>query len=437
MSAEVLERLESDAREIFLAAVDSASPARLVSAALSHRSLPSLDRFQRVFVTACGKAAAPMTSAILSFAGDRLSGGTVTAPDITADATALGGLEVMASAHPVPDERSHRAALRAMEVARMAGEKDLLIALLSGGGSSLWSLPAPGLSLEHLRQTVHTLLRTGADIAEMNTVRKHLSAIKGGRLAVAAAPATVVTLIISDVVGDSPTTIASGPTVPDPTTFGDALATLDRRGGRSAYPSAVVSYLLAGVEGRRGETPKPGDPVFRSTMAMIVGSNADAREGAGARARSMGYATDASPDPVTGEASEAGRRLARQMLARQAVQPMCFVWGGETTVTVKGSGRGGRNQELALGAALEMAGSNRLLVLLSAGTDGIDGPTDVAGAIVSPSTMTRANSLGVSAEDHLSTNDSYAFFERVGGHVRTGSTRTNVMDVQVGLLVEG
>ena len=339
----------------------------------------------------------------------------------------------MNSSHPIPDEASEAAASKALELARSAAAGDTVLALLSGGGSSLWSLPADGLTLQHLRETTGSLLWAGADILALNTVRKHLSAIKGGRLAAAAAPARVVTLIISDVVGDDVSAIASGPTVPDPTTFGQALEVLDRFGGRSAYPEDVVHHLEAGSRGLMNETPKPGDSLFAGNRVEIIGSNRDALQGAAARARSMGYTVLEHLEPLVGEAKDAGRRLARAITGREIDRPLCMIWGGETTVTVTGSGRGGRNQELALSAAIELASDQLPVVLLSGGTDGVDGPTDAAGACVSPLTVAQARSLGISPAEYLTDNNSYEFFTRVGGLLTTGPTGTNVMDVQIAL----
>jgi glycerate-2-kinase len=271
----------------------------------------------------------------------------------------------------------------------------------------------------------------------MNTVRKHISAIKGGRLAAAAAPGSVLTLMISDVAGDDPSTIGSGPTVPDSTTYADALRVLERIGGRGVYPDAVVAHLDAGARGQCDESPKPGDDVFRRTEARVIGSNADALKGAAQKANELGYETVIASAPVTGEASDVGRLLAQQLTDTPARRPACLIWGGETTVTVTGSGRGGRNQELALAAAIELSGCARPAVLLSAGTDGVDGPTDAAGAVATSRTLLHARNLGLDAVAFLATNDSNSFFEAAGGLIKTGPTQTNVMDVQIGLIGGG
>ncbi|NNE45299.1 MAG: glycerate kinase [Rhodothermales bacterium] len=432
-----LARLESDAREIVSAAISGASPSVLLERAIREGALASVDQHERVLALACGKASMPMASTLMSVIGESVHAGLVTVPDDGAISGSLSPLEVMVSSHPVPDDRSEAAGRRALELAHGVREEDLLIVLLSGGASALWSVPADGLTLEHLQQSVTTLLRSGADIEEMNTVRKHISAIKGGRLAAAAAPGSVVTLMISDVAGDDPSTIGSGPTVPDSTTYADALHVLERRGGRSAYPNAVVAHLDAGARGKNEESPGPGDDVFRSTEARVIGSNADALEAAAKKASELEYETVIAPRPVTGEASDVGRRLAQQLMDTPARRPTCLIWGGESTVKVTGTGRGGRNQEMALAAVIELSGCARPAVLLSAGTDGVDGPTDAAGAVASSRTHMHAKRLGLDAAAFLANNDSNSFFEAAGGLIKTGPTQTNVMDVQIGLIGTG
>jgi hydroxypyruvate reductase len=375
-----------------------------------------------------------MTSEFLEQSAVVPARGLVTTPYTGVATEFAHRLEVMKSAHPVPDASSRLAAVRAVELAHSTGKEDVLVVLLSGGGSSLWALPHRELTLDDLQHTTHELLRAGSSIHELNTVRKHLSAIKGGWLAAAAAPAKVVTLIISDVVGDDPSTIASGPTVPDPTTFLDALNVVDRRGGRSAFPAAVIRHLVSGAEGRRPETPKPGEPFFALNSVRVIGSNADALETAAARARALGYEAIIHPRPIAGEAADAGRLLARRIMSSASGRPTCLIWGGETTVTVTGEGRGGRNQEIALSLAIEISGEPRPVVFLSGGTDGIDGPTDAVGACVSARTVRRAEAIGIQAESYLRNNDAHPFFDRVGGLVITGPTGTNVMDVQIALI---
>jgi hydroxypyruvate reductase len=430
---DVIARLEADARDLFDHAIAAVLPDDLVARAMAEGALSGTDERGGLILLACGKAAASMASSVVSRCNWKPSRGAVTAPHSIPSDMSISGLEFMNSAHPVPDAASEAAASRALELAQSAGEGDTVLVLLSGGGSSMWALPDDGLTLDHIGETTAFLLQAGADIHSLNAVRKHLSGFKGGRLAAAAAPARVVTLIISDVVGDDPSTIASGPTVPDPTTFAQALEILDRFGGRSSYSDDVVGHLEAGSRGERRETPKPGDALFARNRVEIIGSNRDAIEGAARRARSLGYEVVVHSEPVVGEAREAGRQLVRAIEGRQTARPLCMIWGGETTVTVMGRGRGGRNQELALSAAIELASEDRPVVLLSGGTDGVDGPTDAAGAFVSPMTAVRAGAAGVAAADYLADNNSNEFFNRSGGLIRTGPTGTNVMDLQIAL----
>jgi len=341
------------------------------------------------------------------------------------------------SAHPVPDARSVAAARRALDVARGARAADLLVVLLSGGASALMALPAEGITLEDKQDTVRRLLTGGATIDELNAVRKHLSGVKGGRLA-AATTAPVITLVISDVVGDDLSVIGSGPTMPDPSTFDDALQVLDTRGGRASYPAAVVTLLERGARGEVAETPKPHDPRIARSAARIIGGRMTAVEGAAAAAQARGYHVHVIDEPVVGEAREAARRFAAIVDASAATlrAPACVIGAGETTVVVKGRGLGGRNQEFAL-AMLDLPGPEGLglhYLFGSIGTDGIDGPTDAAGAIVDPTSASRAAALGLDARSFLNNNDSYHFFSALDDLVRTGPTGTNVGDVQVALI---
>jgi hydroxypyruvate reductase len=307
----------------------------------------------------------------------------------------------------------------------------VLIVLLSGGASALMALPADDLTLEDKQETVRRLLKGGATIHELNAARKHLSTIKGGRLA-AATRARVVTLVISDVVGDDLSVIGSGPTMPDPSTFGDALRVLDARGGRASYPAAVVSHLERGARGEIDETPKPDDPRLHKSIARIIGGRMTAVAGAVEAARSRGYHVHTIDAPIVGEARHAAVLFAgemRQALAR-LTPPLCIVGSGETTVHVTGDGVGGRNQEFAL-AMLPLLHD---AVFGSIGTDGIDGPTDAAGAVIDATTLTRAASRGLDPMGYLRNNDSYHFFSALGDLVQTGPTGTNVGDVQVALI---
>jgi glycerate 2-kinase len=350
--------------------------------------------------------------------------------------------------HPVPDERSVAAARGALQIARHAAHDDVLVVLLSGGASALMALPAQGIALEDKRETVRRLLKDGATINELNAVRKHLSAIKGGRLA-AATKAAVVTLVISDVVGDDLSVIGSGPTMPDPSTFRDALAVLDARGGRARHPATIVSHLERGDRGEVEETPKPDDPRMQRSVARIIGGSKTAVGGAVKSARSRGYNVYVIDAPIVGEAREAARGFADEV--RQAITrctpPLCVIGAGETTVHVTGGGVGGRNQEFALAMVPLIADLGRSaphepqstphavdVVFGSVGTDGVDGPTDAAGAIIDTTTAERAAAHGLSPAAYLRNNDSYHFFSALDDLLRTGPTGTNVGDVQAALI---
>jgi glycerate 2-kinase len=385
-----------------------------------------LCNYARVFVVGGGKAAVPMAAATADILGDRLTEGVVVTKYGHAKSKSLTpAFHIIEAGHPLPDENSLRGARAIAVLVERATEGDLVICLISGGGSALLTLPIPGLTQADLQALTDALLRSGATINEINTVRKHLSQIKGGNLARLAAPATVVTLILSDVVGDPLDVIASGPTVPDPTTIADAQAVLAR-------------YAIPPVEGGEGgkvfrETPKPGDPIFARVQNVIVGSNRLAAQAAVEKARELGFNTLLLSTYVEGEAREVARvaaALAKGVRAHgdPLPPPACLVWGGETTVTVRGDGKGGRNQELALAAALALDGWPGVLVMALA-TDGTDGPTDAAGAAVTGETVTRARALGLDPRAALETNDSYAFFDAMGDLLRTGPTETNVNDL--------
>ena len=342
-------------------------------------------------------------------------------------------VRIREAGHPMPDAAGVAGARAIVEVLNSTTENDLVICVLSGGGSALLTLPAEGISLEDLRQTTDALLRCGATINELNVVRKHLDVVKGGGLARLAAPAQVITLVLSDVVGNPLDIIASGPTVPDTSTFADAAAVVDRYNLWDGLPRSVTDRLGAGREGRIADTPKLGDPVFKHTQTVLVGSNLLACEAAAAAATAHGFNSLILTTFVEGEAREAGRVLAGVLREIHAsshplTRPCCIVAGGETTVTVRGEGLGGRNQELALAAAFTLRGIPDVL-LASVGTDGSDGPTDAAGAWVDGSTLDRAHLLGLDPFGALAANDSYRLFDRLGDLIKTGPTNTNVNDV--------
>jgi glycerate-2-kinase len=313
----------------------------------------------------------------------------------------------------------------------------LIVTLISGGGSALLVAPQDGISLADKQRTTSLLLNAGVDIGELNTVRKHLSRVKGGRLAEAAFPATVVSLILSDVIGDRLDVIASGPTAADPTTFGEALGIFERYRLSEAVPPPVMELLRRGDRGDIPETPKAGSLFLDRIENIIVGSNRQALEAAARSARELGFTVEILSAELTGEAREVGRQLARQALAAASSKAgnagHCLLAGGETTVTVRGQGKGGRNMELALAFAIEIEGLPGI-TLLSAGTDGTDGPTEAAGAIVDGGTVARAREKGLDPREYLDNNDSYTFFKTCGGLLVTGATGTNVMDLQIVLI---
>lgn len=430
-----LNTLRRDLLDIVSEALARVHAGRLVTRALDAE--PALViRLDPVWVVAVGKASVPMASALAATRGMRIAGGLIIGPGDRAETPP--GLTYAPASHPVPDAASEAAARRALAIAGEARRQGGgLVVLLSGGASALMTLPAPGLGLADKARTTALLLAAGAPIEDLNSVRKHLSAIKGGRLAAAAG--ACVTLAISDVVGpppDDPSAIGSGPTAADGTTFADALAAIDRAGVRDEVPQAVLELLERGSRGEVEETIKPGDPRLAGAVYRLIGSRADALAGAREAAEARGYATLTIDEPVVGAARAAGARLA-EMAARwlpETRRPFCLLAAGETTVRVRGAGKGGRNQELALAAAL--AGlPDAACAMASAGTDGVDGPTDAAGAVVDSTTLDRAARAGLGdPARYLDANDSYRFFEPLGDLIKTGPTGTNVGDLQVVLV---
>jgi len=393
--------------------------------------------FRRLVVAGFGKAAMPMARAAEERLGGLVTAGLVIAPHNTVSSPAeigLAKIEVATAGHPHPDIDGVEASRRIVELAQGCDASTLLLLLVSGGGSSLFVAPAEGITLEEKLRTARLLMEAGADIQELNTVRKHLSCVKGGQLARIAQPARIASLLISDVPGDRFDVIASGPAVPDPTTFGAALAVLERYGLLEQAPCAVRDRLEQGRAGLLPDTPKPGDPLFERVSTIITAKNRDALEAAAAAAAELGLEARIICDSVVGEAGEAGRMLAARALRIRRALPagkrICLLSGGETTVTVRGGGTGGRSQELALAFAGEIAGEPGI-TLLAAGTDGIDGPTDAAGAIVDGGTIALARREGLDPAACLADNDSHPLLERCGALLRTGPTGTNVMDLQI------
>ncbi len=445
--------LPADAESIFRAAVERVDPAPMMGRVLRLEgdvltvateqvaARYDLTAYRRVLVTGMGKATARMALGLEAVLGDRIGGGLVAVKG--GHVERLQRIRLVEAGHPVPDASSVRAADQLLALARELDEQTLVITLISGGGSALLCAPARGedgtplLTLDEKQEVTRTLLACGATIHEVNCVRKHLSRIKGGRLARAYRPAASLNLMLSDVVGDDLDVIASGPTVPDRTTFRDALEVLGRHEVTGRIPAAALRALEAGAAGRIPETPKPGDAAFERTRNVLVGTNHQALLAAQARALELGYRTMVLTSRLTGEAREVALALlgiAEDMATGgfPVAPPACIIAGGETTVTLRGPGKGGRNQELALAflAALERrSAAPRDLALLAASTDGNDGPTDAAGAFASREIAERARALGVSAAAHLAASDSYHFHDRVGSLLRTGPTNTNVSDV--------
>lgn len=412
-------------RTMFDAAVSAALPSLCVP-----QHLPKPPKGKTVVVGA-GKAAAAMAAAVEAHWDGPIEGLVVTRYKHGAPCK---WIEVVEAAHPVPDAAGRAAAERIIEKVRGVGSDDLVLCLISGGGSALLALPAPGLTLEDKQTINRALLSSGANIGEMNCVRKHLSAIKGGRLAVAASPARVVSLIISDVPGDDLAVIASGPTVPDATTSADALEILEKYGIK---PSGAVLHHL---QSEASETPKPGDERFANVTNMLVATPQDALEAAAKVARDAGFTPLILSDQVEGESRDVA--LVHAAIAKQVARhgqpatiPCALISGGETTVTVRGNGRGGRNAEFLLSLALALDGQPGIAAL-AADTDGIDGSEDNAGAFLLPDTLQRARAIGIDPKAHLANNDAYTVFERLGDLLVTGPTRTNVNDFRVILIDE-
>ena len=414
-------------------ALDHAHAGRLLSRAWPRVSV-ELNRLPAVHVLAIGKAAPAMATACVPLIGRRMTSGLAIGTHL--DVALPAPLEWMESAHPVPDERSVSAGRAALARAAAVDPDEGLVVLLSGGASALMALPAGRLTLADKQAVTRQLLHAGADIHAINCVRKHLSRVKGGRLAASCAGVTLA-LAISDVVGDDPSVIGSGPCVGDPTTFADALAVVGRCGGREAFPPVATAHLEDGVRGLHPETPKPGDAALARSATRVIGSAVDVVGAACNAAERLGYAVIVLEGPVTGEARVRGPahiRDVRALAEARSPRPVCVVSSGETTVRVTGRGRGGRNQEFALAALSELAAFGRPVCLASVGTDGVDGPTDAAGALADSATLARAAARGLDPMRYLEANDAWSFFETLGDLVRTGRTSTNVGDLQVALV---
>lgn len=396
------------------------------------------EKLNRLFIISFGKAAPSMARALADEAGNVLTSGIVITKYGHAGSQHFANtLAVYEAGHPIPDESGVRATREALNLLKQADDKTFAVFLISGGGSALLCRPYQGIALAQKQEATDLLLKAGADIQELNTVRKHISAVKGGRLAEIAYPAKMASLILSDVIGDHLDVIASGPTSPDTSTYADVIKIIKKYGLTARMPENIISLVTSGVQGRIPETPKKGTPVFSGLDNIIVASNAIAVEAAKKAAECSGYKTSVIYAALSGEASQAAKDLAKVAQDRKNNLPkgekVCLIAGGETTVMVKGNGKGGRNTEMALAFGIEIKGQSGI-TFLSAGTDGTDGPTDAAGAIVTGQMFSEASKQGLDPQDYLKRNDSYTFFKKINGLVMTGPTGTNVMDIQLILL---
>jgi glycerate 2-kinase len=439
-----LSAMRADAEGIFRAGIDAAAPGDAVrrhcrrqgNTLQAGQRFYDLNDFDRIVVVGAGKASATMAQAVEELLADRISQGLVCVKyghDVP-----LKHVAIIEAGHPLPDKNGLEAARRILEMVRQAGRRDLVIVLLSGGGSALLPLPSGDISLADKQAVSDLLLGCGATIQEINTLRKHVSEIKGGRLAQSAAPATLLTLIISDVVGDDLDVIASGPTVPDRSTFQECLDIVSRYGLKDRLPGTVLAHLHAGVFGKIAETPKATTYPWDHVYNLMVANNFEALASAAREARARGYQPlilSSSMEGETRTVAQVHSAIAREIASSgHPVQPpACLLSGGETTVTLKGSGKGGRNQEFVLAATFGIR-ENDPIVVLSGGTDGTDGPTDAAGAIADGGTLGRAYRHGLNAMEFLNNNDAYTFFSALGDLLITGPTRTNVMDLRIVLI---
>lgn len=438
---EILERMRRDAREIFHAGLRAADPRDAVQRHCRRRGnrlkigeiTYDLTAVERLIVVGAGKAAAAMARAMEDLLGNRISDGLICVK--YGHTTQLRRIETVEAGHPLPDANGVAAAGRIFSLVRSATDKDMVIVLLSGGGSALLPSPPEGISLEDKQAVSRLLIASGATIHEINALRKHLSTIKGGRLAQASAPAPTVALILSDVVGDDLDVIASGPTVADASTYEQCRRIIQRYDLEKHLPESVITHIRRGAAGQLAETPKPVDPSWRHVQNVIIGGNFQALSAARQKAMALGYHTLILSSRLVGETRVVARvhsAMAREILAvgHPLAAPACLLSGGETTVTIRGKGLGGRNQEFALAAALDIDDAEHTVVL-SGGTDGTDGPTDAAGALADHTTVRRAGAAGLDIRRHLGDNDAYPLFQKLGDLLITGPTRTNVMDLRV------
>ena len=452
------DKMRKDAVKIFNAGLEAVKPETCIHGCCRledniffvNQQAYDLDKFEKIMVIGAGKAGASMAGAIEEILNSRISSGIVIVKyghvkahnkivhnSLNANFPSVR-IKIVEAAHPVPDENGVAGAEELLKAAEKADENTLVICLISGGGSALMTLPAEGITLKDKQKTTEILLGCGADIHEINTIRKHLSRIKGGFLAEAVYPATMICLVLSDVVGDDLETIASGPAVADPGTFGQCLEIIEDRGIKNRLPLSVLNHLKKGNEGIFPETLKKGNPVFENVFHTIIATNINALLNARKKADQLGYNSLILSSMIQGETIDAAfihAAIAAQVLAtgHPVKPPACILSGGETTVAIRGKGKGGRNQEFALAFAIRIKDMENI-VILSAGTDGSDGPTDAAGAIADHTTVKRAADFGLIPEQFLRDNNSYVFFDKISDLFKTGPTNTNVMDIRVILI---
>ena len=439
---ETLQRLRHDACIILVSALKAVDPKEAILNALSlegdilsfNGESIDLSKISRIFVVGGGKAGGLMTRAIESILGNKIEGGIVNVIKGTERSVKVNKVELWGASHPIPCNEGEKGIDRMLDMTNGLTPRDLVITLISGGGSALMPYPASGISLSDLQETTNLLLRAGSNINELNAVRKHLSGFKGGQFARHVAPAKILTLILSDVIGDPLDTIASGPTAPDDSTFVQARNVLDKYALLDKLPGNVLERINAGLNGLVPETPKRDDPIFDGIHNLVIANNSKAAQAAMSTAEGLGYNPMILSTFIEGEARQVGLMFAgiaqeEQSSGLPLPKPAAIIIGGETTVTVNGEGKGGRNQEVALGAIHKMKGLNAVLATL--GTDGIDGPTDASGALVDGKSLERAMELGLDPDSFLKENDAYNFFDGLNDLIFTGPTGTNVNDLSV------
>lgn len=436
-----INRLKKDAWDIFLAGLQAVDPVFAVKRTLKlsdstldiQGKVYDLNKFDRIIVIGAGKAGSSMSRGLEEIIGDRITFGHVNIKYGHFDK--VSKIYMQEAGHPSPDQSGYDGAKTIFNILKESNEKDFIFFLLSGGGSSLMPLPANGISLTAKQQTTNFLLSCGATIQEINTIRKHISMLKGGRLANIAYPSTLVSLIISDVIGDPLDSIASGPTVPDPTTYADCLTILKKYNIVNKIPEKVLSHINRGAKGLEQETPKSDEIIFEKVQNVIIANNTKAFKEAKKKSIELGYNPLILSTMIEGETKEVAKvhaGIAKEINKSNnpVKRPACILSGGETTVTLHGNGLGGRNQEFALAAAIDIAGMHNIIVF-SGATDGTDGPLNPAGAVADGSTVDRATKLEMNPSDYLANNDSYRFFLKLGDLITTGPTNTNVMDIRI------